>query len=189
MNQSQSSLRQYLLSKRRSLSNEAWRIASDQLCHNLRNFALFQAATTILSYYSHRQEPDLSGLFSLEKTWGLPRCVSKDLKELAWHHYQPGDRLISGQFGITEPHPDLPLINLAHLDLILVPAVGCTKKGDRLGYGGGFYDRFFASLTRPVTTIGIVFECCLTEQLPSDPWDIALDYVCTEKNIYSRHSQ
>ena len=95
-----------------------------------------------------------------------------------------GDRLISGKYGITEPHPDLPLIDLSTIDLILVPAVACTKSGDRLGYGGGFYDRFFATLTRKITTIGIVFNCCLAETLPTDSWDKSLDFVCTETDFY-----
>lgn len=185
MTTAKSNLRHYLLSKRRSLSNEAWRNGSAQICDHLRHFPPFQNATTILSYVSHRQEPDLSGLLSLAKIWGLPRCVEGRQKTLAWHHYQPGDRLISGQYGIAEPHPDLPPIDIEHLDLILVPAVGCSTRGDRLGYGGGFYDRFFAGLTQPVITIGIIFECSLMETIPIDPWDIPLDYVCTEKKIYA----
>lgn len=160
-----------------------WRNCSDQLCLRLSPQPFFQNAKTILSYCTYRNEPDLSLLFHLQaqKNWGLPRCVGQNL---AWHRYQLGDRLISGQFGITEPHPDLPLLDLETIDLMLVPAVACTKTGDRLGYGGGFYDRFFQTLTQKITTIGIVFNRCLAETLPTDPWDISLDYVCTETDFY-----
>lgn len=189
MTQTKATLRQYFLSQRRSLSNQAWRTASDQICDNLRHHPPFQQAKTVLSFTSYRNEPDLEPLFitknNREKNWALPRCVGKDL---AWHCYRKGDRLVSGKYGITEPHPDLPLLDLTTIDVILVPAVACTKNGDRLGYGGGFYDRFFASLppnlTEKLTTIGIIFECCLAETLPTDPWDKKLDFICTEKQIY-----
>lgn len=182
MTSSKSDLRKYFLSKRRSLSREDLRTWSDQICQQLEQHSSFQQAQTVLNYYSFRQEPDLAPLLSLDKTWGLPRCVEK---ELAWHKYQKGDCLVSGKFGITEPDKDLPLLDVSTIDLILVPAVACTKNGDRLGYGGGFYDRFFTTFTHKVTTIGVVFECCLAEKLPTDTWDFTLDYVCTEKGIYA----
>lgn len=157
-----------------------WRTGSEKICDQLRQHALFNESQAILSYLSYRNEPDLAALFETKKSWGLPRCVGK---KLAWHRYKKGDRLISGKYGITEPHPDLPLINLEKIDLILVPAVACNKNGDRLGYGGGFYDRFFASQTQSIPTIGIIFDCCLAAELPRDPWDKPLDYICTEKEI------
>ncbi|MGB2924491.1 MAG: 5-formyltetrahydrofolate cyclo-ligase [Limnothrix sp.] len=182
MDLSKSDLRQYFLSKRRSLSNESWRTNSQRICNYLQQHPVFTEARTILSYLSYRNEPDLSSLLTTKKTWGLPRCVGK---KLAWHHYQTGDVLTSGKYGITEPHPDSPFINLDKIDLILVPAVACSKSGDRLGYGGGFYDRFLTSRNHPVTTIGIIFDCCLAPKLPRDPWDIPLNYICTDKAIFS----
>lgn len=181
MNPEKAALRHYFLAQRRSLSAGVWQNASHQLCQNLLQQRVFNQAQTVLSYCTYRQEPDLSSILSQQKKWGLPRCIGKNL---AWHDYQGGDRLISGTYGITEPHPDLPLLNLATIDVILVPAVACTKKGDRLGYGGGFYDRFFASLSKKVITIGIIFESCLAETLPIEPWDKTLDYICTETNFY-----
>ena len=183
MNPEKAALRKNFLAQRRSLSKTDWRNHSELLCNNLAQQQSLQNAQTVLSYCTYRNEPDLSLLFELlgQKSWGLPRCVGKDL---AWHQYRPGDRLISGKYNITEPHPDLPLLDLSTIDLILVPAVACTKTGDRLGYGGGFYDRFFATLSRKVTTIGIVFNCCLAETLPIEPWDKSLDYVCTETDFY-----
>ncbi|NJN74837.1 MAG: 5-formyltetrahydrofolate cyclo-ligase [Limnothrix sp. RL_2_0] len=182
MDQSKSVLRQYFLSKRRSLSMVDWRTQSQKICDQLQQHKLFTESHTVLSYLSYRNEPDLAALFEVEKSWGLPRCVGK---KLAWHGYQKGDHLISGKYGLTEPHPDLPLINLDEIDLILVPAVACSKNGDRLGYGGGFYDRFLDSLNHPVTTVGIIFDYCLAAELPRDPWDKPLNYICTENEIIS----
>ncbi|BAW96398.1 5-formyltetrahydrofolate cyclo-ligase subfamily protein [[Synechococcus] sp. NIES-970] len=174
-------LRQTFKQRRRSLSESAWQGASQAICHNLCTSDLWPKATTVLSYLSHHREPCLNALFQETKVWGLPRCVGQDL---AWHRYQTGDRLISGKFGIREPDPASPLIDLAHIDLVLVPALACSEKGDRLGYGAGFYDRFFASLERPVITVGIVLASCFVPTLPRDPWDVPLDYVCTETGFF-----
>jgi 5-formyltetrahydrofolate cyclo-ligase len=174
-------LRKICKQRRRSLSEKAWQEASLSICRHLRTADFWQSATLVLGYVSHAQEPCLQPLFQEPKIWGLPRCVGPDL---AWHRYHTGDRLIVGKFGIPEPDPAAPLIDLDQVDLVLVPALACSEQGDRLGYGAGFYDRFFASLTRPVTTVGIVLECCLMPTLPRDPWDVPLDYVCTERKLH-----
>lgn len=174
-------LRQTFKQRRRSLAESVWQRANGAICENLRQSDVFAQATTVLSYLSHRREPCLNTLFTAPKTWGLPRCVGSDL---TWHDYHLGDRLIDGKFGIREPELTAPLIDLATIDLVLVPALACSEKGDRLGYGAGFYDRFFATLSKPVTTVGIVFECFFVPTLPRDPWDVPLDYICTEDRFY-----
>ncbi|SMH33466.1 MULTISPECIES: 5-formyltetrahydrofolate cyclo-ligase [Cyanophyceae] len=173
-------LRQTFKQRRRSLFESTWQQANAAICQQLQDSLLWRNSTTVLGYLSHHREPCLQALLSAPKTWGLPRCVGDDL---AWHHYQMGDRLIPGKFGIREPEATAPLIDLTTIDLVLVPALACSQTGDRLGYGAGFYDRFFATLPQPVTTVGIVFECCFVPTLPNDPWDVPLDYVCTEKRL------
>ncbi len=173
-------LRQTFKQRRRSLPESTWHQANAAICQHLRDSLLWQDSITILSYLSHHREPCLQTLLNAPKTWGLPRCVGADL---AWHHYQVGDRLVPGKFGIREPEATTPLIDLTTIDLVLVPALACSQRGDRLGYGAGFYDRFFATLPQAVTTVGIVFECCFVPTLPNDPWDVPLDYVCTEKRL------
>lgn len=175
-------LRQTFKEKRRSLSESVWQAANRAICDNLRQSEVWGKATTVLSYLSHQREPCLNDLFTAPKIWGLPRCVGKNL---VWHHYQVGDRLVAGKFGIREPEPTAPMVDLTSIDLVLVPALACSEKGDRLGYGAGFYDRFFASLPHSVTTVGIVFESCFVLTLPHDPWDIPLNYICTERCFYT----
>lgn len=175
-------LRRQLLKERKSLPVEEWRQKSDRLCAHLKSSPLFAQAQTILAYFSFRQEPDLTPLFSYPQfQWGFPRCVGKSL---VWHSIFPGDSLTTGAYGISEPHPKAPLINPANVDLILVPAVACDVRGYRLGYGGGFYDRFLSLpewMSKP--TIGIVFEFGYLQQLPIDSWDKPLHDVCTEMGL------
>ena len=127
-------LRRTLLKTRQSMSVGEWREKSDRLCSHLQNSTLFTQAKTILAYFSFRQEPDLSPLFANTKSrWGFPRCIDKSL---CWHIWTPNDSVQSGAYGITEPHPDAPLLDVAEVDLILVPSVACDYQGYRLCYGG-----------------------------------------------------
>ena len=199
-------LRKSLLNTRKSLSAQEWRQKSASLCNRLQNSPIFTQAKTILAYFSSRQEPDLSPLFtsSVEeaswllnsgdrqdacptnaiptpKKWGFPRCVGK---QLSWHIWQPGDALHTGAYGILEPLPDAPKIDHSEVDLMLVPAVGCDLRGYRLGYGGGYYDRMFSLAEwESKIAIGTIFEFALLAQLPVDSWDKPLHGICTEIDL------
>jgi 5-formyltetrahydrofolate cyclo-ligase len=172
-------LRRSLLETRQSMPLEEWREKSDRICTHLQSLPLFTSAQTILAYFSFRQEPDLSPLFTNPKhQWGFSRVQGKSL---SWHSWKPGEPLQKEKLGIFEPHPDSPRLSPKEVDLILVPAVACDKRGYRLGYGGGFYDRMLSSTewaSKP--TIGIVFEFAYLSQLPIDQWDKPLQLVCTE---------
>ncbi|TAF50953.1 MAG: 5-formyltetrahydrofolate cyclo-ligase [Oscillatoriales cyanobacterium] len=190
-------LRQHFLRQRQQLDRTQWLQKSEQICQNLRQMPAFQQARSILAFTSFRQEPDLSSLYGstvssdglctpntnteLAKQWGFSRCVGDTL---VWHHYQPGHVWIHGAYGICEPAADWPEVDLSQVDLILVPAVACDRSGGRLGYGGGFYDRFLAQMDhRSIVTIGIIFSFAYCEQLPVQAWDRSLDFVCTETAI------
>jgi 5-formyltetrahydrofolate cyclo-ligase len=175
-------LRRSLLKKRKSLSEQEWREKSDRIVSHLLASPLLSAGRTILAYFSCRQEPDLNSLFHHKHCyWGLPRCIGE---HLAWHIWQPGDEIQVGAYGIAEPLSTAPTIPPSAVDLILVPAVACDRRGYRLGYGGGYYDRLLSSPEwRSKPTIGIVFEFAYLPQLPTDPWDIPLHGVCTEEGL------
>ena len=179
-----STLRRSLIQQRTALSPTQWREKSDRLCEQIQSFTIYQEAKTVLAYFSFRQEPDLSPLFtSNQHRWGFPRCVGKSL---LWHLWQPEEKLAQGKFGILEPLPDAPIIGAQDVDLILVPAVAGDRQGYRLGYGGGFYDRLLSNAQwENIPTVLIIFEFAYLPQLPTDIWDIQLKYICTEKSLYS----
>jgi len=172
-------LRRLIIKKRRSYPAKVWREKSNLVCDRLESLALFQEAKTVLAYFSFKQELDLSVLFDKsDRKWGFPRCVGKSLH---WHSWETGDKLLVNDFNICEPSPQAPIIASEEVDLILVPAVAIDRFGYRLGYGGGFYDRFLSLeqwFNKP--TVGIVFDEAYLPKLPSDPWDLKLDYICTE---------
>jgi 5-formyltetrahydrofolate cyclo-ligase len=174
-------LRRSLLNQRQALPIAEWRQLSDRLCQQLQTHPLLTQAQTILAYFSSRQEPDLSPLFTLSYQWGFPRCVGKTL---AWHCWSPNSPLQRNRFNILEPLPDAPTLEAQDVDLLLLPAVACDQYGYRLGYGGGFYDRLFSNpewASKPA--IGIVFDFAFLPQLPIESWDQPLQGVCTETGI------
>ena len=197
-------LRQRLVRERRSLDEKTWREKSDRICQHLLQFSVFREARLVLAYFSIRQEPDLSPLFegsfgeSSEKflathsnegdrAWGFPHCLGK---ELHWHRWQPGDAIVRGKYGICEPAPEAKAIAPAEVDLLLVPAVGCDRRGFRLGYGGGYYDRLLAQPAwQSVPTLGITFAFACPDELPVEPWDVRLQGTCTEEGIFWRSKQ
>lgn len=180
-------LRRTIIKIRQSLTLQDWQEKSNLICRHLQTSVLFSQAKTILAYFSFRQEPDLSFLFTNSYdtnstiSWGFPRCVDKSLH---WHRWEPNEPVITGTYGITEPHPTLPKVNPEEVDLILVPCVACNHQGYRLGYGGGYYDRLLSSPEwKSIPTIGIVFDFAYLPQIPIENWDKSLQAICTESGL------
>lgn len=170
------------------MPRDVWQQKSDRLCTYLKTWPLFAHSRTVLAFISFRQEPDLSPLFRAdlgEHVWGFPRCQGASL---IWHACLPEDEksFQLGAYGIREPKPHLPVLTAEEVDLVLVPAVACDAQGYRLGYGGGFYDRWLNSrswYSKP--TIGIVFEAARVAALPTDPWDRPVQAICTEVGVFT----
>ncbi|MBV8883547.1 MAG: 5-formyltetrahydrofolate cyclo-ligase [Chroococcidiopsidaceae cyanobacterium CP_BM_RX_35] len=177
-------LRRTLLKRRLSLSKTEWRQKSDRIASHLQASPLFAKSQTILAYFSFRQEPDLSSLFSdSHRRWGFPRCAGDTL---SWHIWTSAEFHLwqRGAYGILEPQPTVTTLEPDEVDLMLVPAIACDYRGYRLGYGGGYYDRLLSSaLWASKPTIAIVFEFAYLQHLPIDSWDKPLQGVCTETGL------
>lgn len=184
LTQHKQKLRQQAIADRQNLPPHLWQQHSQEICNKLAEWETFLSARAILAYISFRQEPDLRYLWNKfpDKIWGVPRCTGK---ELDWYQVSPADlaqETEAGKYGITEPLTGLPKVEMSRVDLVLVPSVACDRQGYRLGYGGGFYDRFLAK--RSLNTVGITFANYHLEQLPSETWDIPLNAICTEIGIH-----
>lgn len=174
-------LRQRLLKEREAISSSVMEQWSQDIVAQLRAHLWFEDAKVVYAYRSFRQEIALAQLFhhhTQDKVWGFPRCKGK---EMVWHSWagQAGSEFCLSRYGIEEPFSDWPVAPTP--DLILVPTVACDRRGYRLGYGGGFYDRMLVNLDSTRTkTIGILPNVFLQDELPIDPWDQPLDAICTE---------
>jgi len=111
-------------------------------------------------------------------TLALPR-VDEATKQMAFIAWTPGEPLRPGPYGIAEP---MAGISVAPATL-LVPCVGFADVGLRLGYGGGYYDRYLAG-REEVYTVGLSYACCQLQQLDMQPHDQLMDLVLTEDGLY-----
>ncbi|MBB6051897.1 5-formyltetrahydrofolate cyclo-ligase [Armatimonas rosea] len=125
-------------------------------------------AQHVLLYAATAEEIDLLSLVAAlpETQFYLPRCAPQ--RRLAVHAYPCP--LVTSRFGIREPAADQPEADPFTLDLVLVPALVLDQRGYRLGYGGGYYDRFLPRLRPDCRTLGIA--PFIVAELPTDPWDV-----------------
>jgi 5-formyltetrahydrofolate cyclo-ligase len=183
-NQAKAELRRTWLEQRRSLSPQDHAAKSQALCQQLQQHPGFQTPdAVVLSYFSIRQEPDLLPLMEQmpQIRWGFPRIEGE---ALGWHGWSLGQPLNSGPFNIPEPPRTNPIIPPDRVTLMLVPCVGADRRGFRLGYGGGYYDRLLADPHwRQVVTVGIVFEAFVMDRLPTEPWDRPLLWICSDHSL------
>jgi 5-formyltetrahydrofolate cyclo-ligase len=179
-----SELRTQFCDLRECLPAEDVATASAGICRRLIDWLSREgnapAHPTILTYLAFRNEPDLSLLFELlpDTRWIAPRIIAG--RRMALHPYDP-HRLERHRFGMLEPAADLPTVDPAEIDVVLVPGVAFDRRGGRLGFGGGYYDRFLA--TTPALRIGIAFDQCLADELPCGAHDKRMDWVATQSEM------
>jgi 5-formyltetrahydrofolate cyclo-ligase len=109
---------------------------------------------------------------------------------MEFRRYARNERLRPNRYGIAEPQlRTAPRIAARHLDLVLVPLVAVDARGTRLGTGAGFYDRYLHHLRagrrwRRPKLIGLGYEFQRVERLAAGAWDVPLDALLTEKDLY-----
>lgn len=112
----------------------------------------------------------------------LPR-VEKGARRL-WLHQWSGTsgELVSGAYGIPEPRPDLERVEPGEVDLVVVPGVAFDRHGNRLGYGGGYYDRALPGMGRAFK-VGLGFAFQVVDDLPAEAHDVRLDGLATDEGM------
>jgi 5-formyltetrahydrofolate cyclo-ligase len=182
-------LRRALRARRLALSAPERIQAALDMVENLAGLPGFARIETIAGYWAVGGELPLLGLFGrgLWARYHLP-CLHHDgiLRFAAW---KPGDAVRSNAFGI--PEPDVAgesQIHAAALDVVLLPLLGFTRTGHRLGQGGGWYDRslaFLNQVARPARPllVGVGYALQEIAEFDTDSWDVRLDYVATEREL------
>lgn len=141
------------------------------LCEKIRNNEIYKTSKNVMLFYPMKNEVDLRGLLTDNKNFYLPRVFGRDLEVCP---YKLGDKLQKSEFGVSEPVSDK--VNPVVLDLVIVPALMADKNGYRLGYGGGFYDRFLAGVNA-AKTICVIPKDLLVDELPHSENDIKIDII------------
>lgn len=161
---------------------------SERAGHRLRAGPLARAGGwfadgPIALFHALAEEIDTSSLIEALAAAGRPILLPRQQgrgRPLAFHRWQPGHPLVVGSFGVREPAPDAPS---GRPTVVLVPLLAFDARGNRLGYGAGFYDRTLAALRaagpRPLA-IGFGFDLQEVDRVPVDATDERLDLVVTD---------
>jgi 5-formyltetrahydrofolate cyclo-ligase len=187
-------LRQQLRTARRSLSAKQQRLAARGLARQVCRSSYFRSANRIACYFAADGEIGTDPL--IERIWQTgKRCYMPILTYLSGERLwfapvTPDSDFVLNRFGIPEPlAPSRSLVTARELDLVLMPLVGFDQDGNRLGMGGGFYDRTLAFMHhrqnwRRPKLIGMAHALQQTAALEPNPWDVPLDAVATDEQLH-----
>lgn len=181
-------LRSDLRKQRHALTAAQRILAAEAIVTHLQTLPAFSTPGYVAGYWATGGELPLHVLqlrLRGDQVWCLP-CIQADgsLKFAPW---RSGDPLFSNQFGIPEPDvaPSSQL-DAREMHAILTPLLGFTRRGQRLGMGGGYYDRALAfrrDAVAPPTLIGVGYAFQEIADFESEAWDVALDAVVTEAGL------
>lgn len=187
-------LRRTMRRARRALSPEQRRVAALALARQVGRHPVFLRSRRIALYMAVNGEMAVDAL--MQRAWDMGKQIYLPVL-LPYRHnrmwfacYRPGQTLVPNRFGIPEPDASLgQLVNPMALDLVLTPLVAFDRHCNRIGMGGGFYDRTFSFLRyrkhwrRPLL-LGSAYEFqCVPDSLPRNTWDIPLRGVATETGM------
>ncbi len=170
-------LRARWLAEREALPPGIVAAASAAVRAHLEAWPPFAQAHTVLTYMAFRNEIDLTPLLDRHpmKRWVLPRIAPS--RELSLHQYQPG-ALERHPYGMLEPTPECPEVAPEEVELALIPGVAFDRRGFRLGYGGGYFDRLLPRLRG--ITVGVTYARFVVDELPHTAQDSRVQWILTE---------
>ncbi len=183
-------LRLKLQQQRRALNTTQREILSHNICQQIRVSSVFQLAQHIAFYTPVKGEANpLSLMKNSDKNFYLPLLSSQKKYHLFFVKIDSQTQYKNNRYGIPEPlHQTKDIIPLEALDLVIMPLVAMDRKGNRLGMGGGYYDRSFEfkkslTINTKPTLMGFAYDFQLVNNLSPEKWDVPLDYLVTNKEL------
>ena len=172
-----SALRKHLLERRDATSSELRDIVSEKIHENLKKISSYTNSQNIACYFPIGSEVDthdvMLNILKQGKNLLLPRIVDNNIQLYIVSNLEKLER---GSFEIMEPKDSCE--KAKKIDCVLVPTVGVSKLGVRLGYGHGYYDRFLSSTD--AVKISLTYSKQIVKSIPSDSHDIKIDWIVTE---------
>lgn len=177
-------LRRVIRELENSLSPRYRHASSHAICTHMLGMPEYQAADTIFCFVGTSQEidtlPILKDVLDRGKQLCVPRCVAPGHFEL--RQITTLAQLHPGTMGILEPEAEAPLVELDSIDFAVIPCLTCNHAGQRLGRGGGYYDRFLAHYRGGA--VMVCLEKLIREEIPVEPHDYPIHWVLTEICLY-----
>ena len=165
------------------MSQQEWKVKSETICKRLISMPVYQEAETILIFMNVSHEPEtvkiIRHAFTSGKTVAVPKCEGRDL---VFYRIDSIDDVSPGHFSVPEPvnTDDKHRVRMTDKSLVILPGLAFDKKGFRLGYGAGFYDRYLKD--DPYRNkLMIAFSFQEAGQVPTHPGDVPVDWIVTDK--------
>lgn len=183
-------LREKYIAAREAIPQEKRDEMSRAICERAVALSGFRLSQTILLYAPKKVEVDVTPIakaaWDAGKSVAFPRCHKPEdsFAYMTYHIVNSLDELEPGSFGLLEPREDAPLYDPGddtRGSLAFAPAIAFDKYGYRLGYGGGYYDRFFNAYNGSV--VGVIFSDFVVPSLPHGRYDIRAGLLITEKGV------
>ncbi len=177
-------IRSQLLAQRKNLTAQQSALLSEKITDHIIGSALYQQAKHVALYWPFNGEADITGLLKVkDKQHYLPSIQGQQMQFQA---FSTKIHMKKNRFGISQP-TFIDSLQAAELDLCLMPLVGFDMLGNRLGMGGGFYDRYFATNNgtgRHPQLAGVGYQFQQYDQLPVQNWDVRMNYLYTEQGQF-----
>jgi len=179
-------MRQVCLGQRTFLGEKKRERKSVIIQQKIIRLTEFQQAQTVMLFLNFRDEVETMAIAAAvlegKKRLVLPRCAPHgillpiEVRDLI-QDIEPGT------YGIREPKLTLGVVEPSEIDLVIVPGAGFDLQGNRLGYGGGYYDRFFMLLKPKTPRVALGFECQVMPQIPVGKHDAKMTMLITENGV------
>ena len=185
---SKQALRKEIFALRDCLSRAEILSKSEGVAAQLERLPFYQDEEnrTVMFFLSFRSEVETRAMVEQNLARGrrvlIPKTESKERLLIPSQMFDFEKDLVPGFYDIPEPAPGaLRPVDPEEIDLLIVPGVAFDLQGNRLGYGGGYYDRFFERLRPGVPLVALAFDLQIVDAVPVDPWDQRMDWVVTEE--------
>ncbi|HIO92227.1 MAG TPA: 5-formyltetrahydrofolate cyclo-ligase [Leucothrix mucor] len=183
-------IRSQLQQQRERLTTSQQLLLSQQICQQISDSAIFQAAQHIAFYTPVKSEASPLPLRkNSQKSFYLPLLSTQQYHHLFFVKIDGTTQYENNIYNIPEPlYTQADIIATENLDLVIMPLVAADKKGNRVGMGGGYYDRSFAFKQKlPISSkpilMGFAYDFQLVNNLMTEKWDVPLDYLATNKEL------
>ena len=181
-------LRQNILKQRRLITPEQAYEAGVSVLNELKKHPIFDNKVMVGSYLSMGGEistEPINNFLAQEHELALPYMIEQKRGHMNFYGYKTGDKLIENRFHIYEPEPlEENRVTADKFDLLIVPLVGFDEKGNRMGMGGGYYDRMLKKVSANCLIIGVAYEFQKVKKIPIENWDMPLNELITPENHY-----
>lgn len=182
--------RQEVLAKRKALTAEQRQEYEEAIVRHLTDMPEVQKAKVLLLYLDFRGEVSSEAMIRWGIEQGKTVCAPVtvvDERRLIPVRIETAGEYDVGAYGIREPKlRDERVVRVEEIDAVILPGVGFDRKGGRLGYGGGYYDRFLPRLRPDAQKIAVAYEVQVMEDVPLEAHDTLLDALVTERGVWRR---